>query len=117
MFQGINDAVKSCTYKGSESIVEAVHAQDSIMGSVIVGVIGTLTDNENVKRKFAQNFFLAPQETGGFYVRNDILQFLEVDETEASFSDPPEVPHAVPKSPVALSPKNSNSGRFTFFSV
>lgn len=105
--QGINDAIMSCTYKGCDAIVEAVHAQDSIMGSVIVVVTGTLTDKENFKRNFAQTFFLAPQETGGFYVRNDFLQFLDVDEPTATLSVPPEVPEAVPKSPIALLPKNS----------
>lgn len=105
----------SFTSKGCDHIVDVVHAQDSIMGSVIVGVIGTLTDKENVKRKFAQTFFLAPQETGGFYVHNDFLQFLDVDGTTTSLSSPREVPEAVPKSPTAFSPKNS--GSFTFFSV
>lgn len=113
LFQGISDAIKSCTYKGCDPIVEAVHAQDSVMGSVIVGVTGTLTDRENVKRKFAQTYFLAPQETGGFCVHNDILHFLDVDEPKAFLSDHSEVPQAVTiKSPSALSPKNS--GRFTF---
>ncbi|KAK1368465.1 hypothetical protein POM88_034557 [Heracleum sosnowskyi] len=110
--QGINDAVMSCTYKGCDPNVEAVHAQESIMGSVIVGVTGTLTDKENIKTKFAQTFFLAPQESGGFYVRNDILYLLDMDEPKALLSGPPEVPEvseAVPKSPTALSPKNSEA--------
>ncbi|WOG85262.1 hypothetical protein DCAR_0104450 [Daucus carota subsp. sativus] len=104
----INDAVISSAYKACDPITEAVHAQDSIMGSVIVGVIGTLTDKESINRKFAQTFYLAPQECGGFYVHNDFLYFLDVDEPTASLSGPqfPEV-LAAPKSPSALSAKNS----------
>ncbi|KAK1398635.1 hypothetical protein POM88_008498 [Heracleum sosnowskyi] len=65
--------------------MKAVHAQHSIMGSVIVGVTETLTDKENIKMKFAQIFFLAPQESDGFYVRNDILHLLDVDEPNVAF--------------------------------
>ncbi|KAL8107835.1 nuclear transport factor 2-like [Apium graveolens] len=105
--EGINDAVKSYIYKGCDPIVEVVHAQESVMGSIIVGVTGTLTDKENIKRKFAQTYILVPQETGGFYVHNDILHILDVVEPKALLSDPPEVPQAVPRSPTVLSPQNS----------
>lgn len=60
--------------------LNTVHAQDSVMESVILGVTGSLTDNDNVTRNFAHTFLLAPQEGGGFYVLNDFLQFIEINE-------------------------------------
>lgn len=70
--------------------LSTVHAQDSVMESVIVGVTGHLTDNDNVTRKFAQTFLLAIQEGGGFYVHNDFLQFIEIgtiSETSSPIDD------------------------------
>nr|GEZ34222.1 putative G3BP-like protein [Tanacetum cinerariifolium] len=58
--------------------LDTMHAQESVMGSVILGVTGSLTDNDDVIKHFSQTFFLAPQEGGGFYVHNDFLQLVEV---------------------------------------
>ncbi|PWA80663.1 Nuclear transport factor 2 [Artemisia annua] len=57
--------------------LDTVHAQESVTGSVILGVTGSLTDKDNVIKHFSQTFFLAPQEGGGFYVHNDFLQLVE----------------------------------------
>lgn len=70
--------------------LDTVHAQESVMGSVILGVVGSFTDNDNVTKHFSQTFFLAPQEGGGFYVHNDFLQLVElikVSEILPSLSD------------------------------
>lgn len=39
-------------------------------------VTGCLTSKDNLKRKFAQSFFLAPQDNG-FFVLNDVFRFVE----------------------------------------
>lgn len=84
--------------------MKSVHAQESILGSVIVGVTGSLSDKYNTKRTFAQTFLLVPQETGGFYVRNDFMMFLDMnDEPTETVS----VSEAVPASLTSLSLKES----------
>lgn len=100
--QGINDEILSSEYKDWEPKIEAVHAQDSIMGSVIVGVTGSLTGKDSVMRNFAQTVFLAPQVGGGFYVHNDILQFMEINKPSMPLS----VPEVVANSPTAPLPQD-----------
>ncbi|KAJ6790793.1 putative G3BP-like protein [Iris pallida] len=53
------------------------HSLESWNGGVLVMVQGLLQTKESIaRRKFAQTFFLAPQEKG-YFVLNDILHFLE----------------------------------------
>ncbi|KAK1375193.1 putative nucleotide-binding alpha-beta plait domain, NTF2-like domain protein [Heracleum sosnowskyi] len=102
--QEINDVILSSTYKEWEPDMQSVHAQDSVMGSVIVGVTGSLSEKNSTKRTFAQTFFLAPQEIGGFYVHNDFVMFLDANEPSEILS----VPEGVPYSPTSLSLKESD---------
>ncbi|KAJ0818134.1 putative hydrolase [Helianthus annuus] len=76
--QGIDDEIMASNVKEWNPDLSTLHAQDSLMDSVIVGVTGYLIDKDGVSRNFAQTFFLAPQEGGGFYVHNDFLQFIEI---------------------------------------
>jgi hypothetical protein len=39
-------------------------------------VTGCLTGKDNLRRKFAQSFFLAPQDNG-FFVLNDVFRYVE----------------------------------------
>lgn len=56
-------------------------AQDSFKDGVIVLVTGCLTGKDNLRKKFAQSFFLAPQSKG-YFVLNDVFRY--VDESESS---------------------------------
>ncbi|KAI7728959.1 hypothetical protein M8C21_020055 [Ambrosia artemisiifolia] len=88
--KGIDEEIMASNIKEWHPNLSALHAQDSLMDSVIVGVTGYLIDNDEVPRNFAQTFFLAPQEGGGFYVHNDFLQFIEIktiSETSPSLDD------------------------------
>ncbi|KAK1413724.1 hypothetical protein QVD17_35502 [Tagetes erecta] len=78
--QDIGDEIMASHVKEWNSDVIIMHAQDSVMESVIAGVTGSLIDNDDVTRNFAQTFLLAPQEGGGFYLHNDILQYIEIKE-------------------------------------
>jgi len=53
-------------------------------------VTGCLTGKDNVKRKFAQTFFLAPQEKG-YFVQNDVFRYVDesvpIETTPASIED------------------------------
>ncbi|KAK2979675.1 hypothetical protein RJ640_027255 [Escallonia rubra] len=70
--QAIHDLIMSFSYTAE---VSAVYAQDSYMGGVMVVVAGFLTgDVDNVKREFTQAFFLVKEQTGGYFIHNDVLQ-------------------------------------------
>ncbi|XP_076947268.1 nuclear transport factor 2-like [Bidens hawaiensis] len=83
--QCIDEEIMASNIKEWNPDLETIHAQDSVMNSVVVGVTGFLIDNNDVTKNFAQTFLLAPQEGGGFYVHNDFLQLLEIQKApEAS---------------------------------
>ncbi|KAL6136632.1 hypothetical protein ACLB2K_061927 [Fragaria x ananassa] len=74
--QGINDQILSFDYKEYKAEIETADAQNSYKDGVTVLVTGCLTSKDNLKRKFAQSFFLAPQENG-FFVLNDVFRYVE----------------------------------------
>lgn len=74
--QGINEKILSFDYKEYKAEIETADAQNSYKDGVIVLVTGCLTSKDNLKRKFAQSFFLAPQENG-FFVLNDVFRYVE----------------------------------------
>lgn len=76
MKQGINDQILSFDYKEYKAEIETADAQNSYKDGVTVLVTGCLTSKDNLKRKFAQSFFLAPQENG-FFVLNDVFRYVE----------------------------------------
>lgn len=76
--QAIDEKIQSLDYKNFKAEIKTADAQDSHQAGVIVLVTGSLTGKDNVKRKFAQTFFLAPQEKG-YFVQNDVFRY--VDET------------------------------------
>lgn len=63
-------------YEDYTAEIETADAQESHERGVIVLVTGHLTGNDNVRKKFSQTFFLAPQDKG-YFVLNDIFRFLE----------------------------------------
>ncbi|RDX93304.1 nxt3 [Mucuna pruriens] len=65
----------SLSFTGIE--IKTAQSLDSWGGGVLVLVSGSLQLKDyNLRRKFIQTFFLAPQENG-FFVLNDIFQFVE----------------------------------------
>ncbi|KAL9232933.1 hypothetical protein vseg_007992 [Gypsophila vaccaria] len=60
--------------------IKTIHSLESWNGGVLVMVTGSLQMGDfSGRRKFAQTFFLAPQEKG-FFVLTDILHFIEDDQ-------------------------------------
>ncbi|PHU25428.1 hypothetical protein BC332_03760 [Capsicum chinense] len=78
---GINDFICSLDYKNCKAEIKTADAQESFKDGVIVLVTGCLTRKDNVRRKFTQTFFLAPQETG-YFVLNDVFRYIEETETD-----------------------------------
>ncbi|KAJ8492313.1 hypothetical protein OPV22_014034 [Ensete ventricosum] len=67
--------------------IKKVNSQESHNGGVLVHVTGRLTREDNVRRDFSQSFFLAPQEMG-YFVLNDILQYVdEIEEHQGSANE------------------------------
>ncbi|TXG56635.1 hypothetical protein EZV62_017948 [Acer yangbiense] len=79
--EGINDQILSMDYQNFKVQIFHADAQVSCNGGVIVLVTGCLIGKENLRRKFTQSFFLAPQEIG-YFVLNDVFRY--VDEKEES---------------------------------
>lgn len=86
MAQGINEKILSLNFKEFKAEIKTADAQKSHNEGVTVLVTGCLTGKDNLRRKFAQSFFLAPQEIG-FFVLNDVFRYVEDHE--------PSEPHPV----------------------
>ncbi|XP_022933487.1 ras GTPase-activating protein-binding protein 2-like [Cucurbita moschata] len=82
--QAINDKIISLNYGDYTAEIITADAQESHEKGVIVLVTGCLTGKDNLRRKFSQTFFLAPQDKG-YYVLNDVLR--HVEETESNRSN------------------------------
>ena len=57
--------------------IETVDAQPSHVDGVLILVAGYFT-TDDVKQKFTQSFFLAPQENRGYYVLNDMFRLTQI---------------------------------------
>nr|GLL26548.1 ras GTPase-activating protein-binding protein 2-like [Ipomoea trifida] len=79
----INDKIRSLDYKNYDAEIKTADSQNSYNGGVIVLVTGCLTGKDNLKRKFTQTFFLAPQDKG-YYVLNDVFRYVEQDEADSN---------------------------------
>ncbi|MCD9639710.1 GTPase activating protein (SH3 domain) binding protein [Datura stramonium] len=79
--KNINDLVCSLDYKNYKAEIKTADAQESFKDGVIVLVTGCLTGKDNLRRKFTQTFFLAPQDKG-YFVLNDVFRYVEENETD-----------------------------------
>ncbi|CAK9186003.1 unnamed protein product [Ilex paraguariensis] len=77
--KNIDDKICSLDYKNYKAEIMNADAQDSYKDGVIVLVTGCLTGKDNLRRKFAQTFFLAPQDKG-YFVLNDVFRYVEESE-------------------------------------
>ncbi|KAK6279992.1 hypothetical protein POUND7_020259 [Theobroma cacao] len=74
--QGINEKILSLDYPNHKTEINTADAQKSYKEGVTVLVTGCQTGKDNLKRKFAQSFFLAPQDNG-YFVLNDVFRYVE----------------------------------------
>lgn len=74
--QGINEKILSMDYKDYKAEIKTADAQKSYKDGVTVLVTGCLTGKDRLRRKFAQSFFLAPQDNG-YFVLNDVFRYVE----------------------------------------
>ncbi|KAL2329868.1 hypothetical protein Fmac_017449 [Flemingia macrophylla] len=78
--KGINEKILSLNFKEFKAEIKTADAQKSYKEGVTVLVTGCLTGKDNMRRKFAQSFFLAPQDNG-YFVLNDVFRYVEDHET------------------------------------
>ncbi|KAG8097446.1 hypothetical protein GUJ93_ZPchr0013g36038 [Zizania palustris] len=71
----INRTILSMDFSNYLTEIETADAQLSYKDGVLIFVTGSLT-SEGICRRFAQSFFLAPQESGGYVVLSDIFRFI-----------------------------------------
>ncbi|XP_022736224.1 ras GTPase-activating protein-binding protein 2 [Durio zibethinus] len=81
--QAINEKVLSLKYEDYTAEIKTADAQESYEKGVIVLVTGCLTGKDNVRKKFSQTFFLAPQDKG-YFVLNDVFRYVEEKELQNS---------------------------------
>ncbi|KAK1383529.1 ras GTPase-activating protein-binding protein 2-like [Heracleum sosnowskyi] len=77
--KGINDKICSMDYKNYKVEINTADAQDSMKNGVILLVTGyltPLTGIDNLRRRFTQTFFLAPQDIG-YFVLNDVFRYID----------------------------------------
>ncbi|KDP26351.1 hypothetical protein JCGZ_17509 [Jatropha curcas] len=72
----INEKILSLNYDEFRAEITTVDSQESYNGGVLVLVTGYLTGKDNLRQKFAQSFFLAPQDKG-YYVLNDVFRYVD----------------------------------------
>ncbi|XP_062211549.1 nuclear transport factor 2-like isoform X2 [Phragmites australis] len=72
----INKRIMSMDFRKCLTEIETADAQLSHKDAVFIVVTGSLTSDEGVCRRFTQSFFLAPQESGGYFVLNDVFRFI-----------------------------------------
>ncbi|KAH1031465.1 hypothetical protein J1N35_043639 [Gossypium stocksii] len=83
----INELILSLDYQSYKAEISFADAQFSLANGVIVLVTGSLIGKDDVRRKFTQSFFLAPQE-GGYYVLNDVFRYVDDKEpVDVAYND------------------------------
>ncbi|XXG63425.1 hypothetical protein AAC387_Pa05g1622 [Persea americana] len=107
--QAINAKILSLDYKNLKAEIKTADAQESHMGGVTVLVTGYLTGMDNVRRPFAQSFFLAPQDKG-YFVLNDVFRYMdECESVENSSTVANGVSETAPKAPLIPDPEPTPS--------
>ncbi|XP_027346292.1 ras GTPase-activating protein-binding protein 1-like isoform X3 [Abrus precatorius] len=72
----INKKILSLDYTSFRVEILSADAQPSYKDGVMVVVTGCLMGSDNLKRKFSQSFFLAPQDKG-YFVLNDVFRYID----------------------------------------
>ncbi|XP_057514503.1 nuclear transport factor 2-like [Actinidia eriantha] len=78
----INKKILSLGCGNCKAELKTVDVQEPYKGGLIIFVTGCLTGKDNVRRKFTQTFFLAPQVTGYFVLNDDFRYVVESESLE-----------------------------------
>lgn len=103
--QAINEKIKQLDFQECKVRVLNVDSQNSF-GSILITVIGEISNKSESSRKFVQTFVLAEQPNG-YYVLNDIFRYLvdEEDELMSEQTAPAPGEQRAPEAPVQPAPE------------
>lgn len=93
----INEKILSLGYGQVRAEIVTVDSQESYKGGVLVLVTGYLNGNDNLRQKFTQSFFLAPQDKG-YFVLNDVFRYVD-DSTHQNGNQEPASNFEAPLAP------------------
>ncbi|KAJ0038561.1 hypothetical protein Pint_23504 [Pistacia integerrima] len=107
--KGINDKILSMDYQNFKVQIFSADAQASYNKGLIVLVTGCLVAKENLRRKFTQSFFLAPQDKG-YFVLNDVFRYVDEnhemeDKEESKGVENNKADESAPAAPLAADPE------------
>jgi len=71
----INKKIESLGFKDCHAKIRQVDSQSSVEGSVVIQVVGELSNNGSMMRRFMQTFVLVPQSPKKYYLHNDIFRY------------------------------------------
>lgn len=71
----IHRKIMSLNFNNCHARICQVDSQSSVAGSVVVQVIGELSNADQPMRRFVQSFVLAPQTANKYYVHVDIFRY------------------------------------------
>lgn len=74
----IHKKIMSLNFVNCHARIRQVDCQASVGGSVVVQVIGELSNNGQPMRRFVQTFVLAPQSAKKYYVHSDIFRYQDI---------------------------------------
>jgi Ras GTPase-activating protein-binding protein 1 len=74
----IHRKILSLNFNNCHARICQVDSQSSVGGSVIVQVIGELSNDGQPMRRFVQTFVLAPQTAKKYYVHSDIFRYQDI---------------------------------------
>ncbi|XP_031268183.1 nuclear transport factor 2-like isoform X2 [Pistacia vera] len=107
--KGINDKILSMDYQNFKVQIFSADAQASYNKGLIVLVTGCLVAKDNLRRKFTQSFFLAPQDKG-YFVLNDVFRYVDEnhemeDKEESKGVENNKADESAPAAPLAADPE------------
>lgn len=103
----INEKILSLGYGQVRAEIVTVDSQESYKGGVLVLVTGYLNGNDNLRQKFTQSFFLAPQDKG-YFVLNDVFRYVD-DSTHQNGNQEPASNFEAPLAPDQDTPRTQET--------
>ncbi|KAI9124852.1 hypothetical protein K1719_004179 [Acacia pycnantha] len=101
----INEKILSGDHKRFRVEILSADSQSSYKNGVMVVVTGCLMGDNDLKRKFTQSFFLAPQDKG-FFVLNDVFRYIDDHKPVVSPSVPAnDADESAPTAPLTPEPE------------
>lgn len=83
----IHKKIMSLNFNNCHARICQVDCQSSVGGSIVVQVIGELSNDGQLMHKFVQSFVLAPQSAKKYYVHIDIFRYQDVGSLTAEATD------------------------------